>query len=527
MSLPNTPTFWSPEQVRATTGGTLLARFGDGLQEARKMLPFAGVSIDSRTVQAGQCFVALKGPRHDGHVFVREVLSKGATFVLVERADAFDRSMLEGLQHQANVLVVKSTHDALLQLAAAYRKLLTRTRVIAVGGSNGKTTTVRLIEAALGGSGALRGTASKKSFNNSIGVPLTILAASPLDQYLICEVGTNAPGELQPLSHVISPDIAVITSLGREHLEGLGSLEGVAAEEASIVAGLNPSGFVVLPADAPLLVQAVQLRLARGLGAPSKALLHGARTPDNAAQLITFGVSSDAQIRVEQVEETGEGVSFALSDRSAYRVPLLGRHNALNATAAAIVARRCALTQAQIAAGLATVEAAEMRLQLSRVFVEGNEGSITILNDAYNANPDSMLAAFSTLRAVTPGLAPARIVAVLGEMLELGDAGPAAHREVADAALASGVQHLVLVGELFRRTAAQLRAAAKPGGSQSANVVVDWFSSTAAHAKDIAKLLHEGDLVLIKGSRGTAVERVVKALPLRRQPVIARVGAVG
>jgi UDP-N-acetylmuramoyl-tripeptide--D-alanyl-D-alanine ligase len=484
--------------VRSITGGTLLARFGDGLQESKRVLPVAGVCIDSRVVQGGNVFVALKGPRHDAHAYVREVLGKGAAFVVIEQAQAFDRSMLEGLSHQVSVVLVRSTHQALLQLAASYRKLLTRTRVIAVGGSNGKTTTVRLIDAAL--SGALKGTASQRSFNNAIGVPLTILGASPLDQYLVCEVGTNAPGELQPLSHVISPDIAVITSLGREHLEGLGSLEGVAAEEASIVSGLNPSGFVVLPSDAPLLVQAVQTRLARGLGMPSKALLHGARTPDNAAQLITFGFAEDAQIRVEQVEESAEGVAFSLSDRTACRVPLLGRHNALNATAAAIVARRCGLTQAQIALGLSSVRAAEMRLQLSRMELAG-VGGVHVLNDAYNANPESMHAAFATLRAIVPGLAPARVVAVLGEMLELGDAGPEAHSEVAQAALASGVQHLVLVGELFRRTAQRLRAS----GTR-----VDWFVSVQAHAKDIVRLLHEGDLVLLKGSRGTGVERVVR-----------------
>ncbi len=503
MSLPPTPNFWIPENVRSITGGTLLARFGDGLQEQRRQLPVQGVVIDSRVVQPGNVFVALKGPRHDAHAFVREVLARGAAFVIIERAEAFDRAMLEGLSHQVSVVLVRSTHQALLQLAASYRKLLTRTRVIAVGGSNGKTTTVRLIEAALGGSGALKGTASQKSFNNAIGVPLTILGASPLDQYLVCEVGTNAPGELQPLSHVISPDIAVITSLGREHLEGLGSLEGVANEEASIVSGLNPSGFVVLPSDAPLLVQAVQTRLARGLGMPSKALVNGARSPDGGAQLITFGTDSTAQIRLEQVEESSEGVAFSLSDRTACRVPLLGRHNALNATAAAIVARRCGLSQAQIAAGLATVRPAEMRLELSRTrlatSVDG--GELVVLNDAYNANPESMHAAFSTLRAVVPGIGPARVVAVLGEMLELGEAGPAAHDEVAQAALASGVQHLVLVGELFRRTAQRLRA----GGTQ-----VDWFVGTAAHAKDIARLLRAGDLVLLKGSRGTAVERVVR-----------------
>jgi UDP-N-acetylmuramoyl-tripeptide--D-alanyl-D-alanine ligase len=128
-------------------------------------------------------------------------------------------------------------------------------------------------------------------------------------------------------------------------------------------------------------------------------------------------------------------------------------------------------------------------------------GELVVLNDAYNANPESMHAAFSTLRAVVPGIGPARVVAVLGEMLELGEAGPAAHDEVAQAALASGVQHLVLVGELFRRTAQRLRA----GGTQ-----VDWFVGTAAHAKDIARLLRAGDLVLLKGSRGTAVERVVR-----------------
>ncbi len=467
--------FWAPENLRSITGGSWAAR------PPERRGDLAGVSIDSRRIEPGQVFFAIRGERTDGHRYLAEVARAGAAIAIVS-AEAV---LPEGLEPSMGVLRVLDTRRALLRLAAAYRQTLERTRVIGVTGSNGKTTTKGLIHAVL--SRAMRGSASPRSFNNDIGVPLTILAADRADRYLICEIGTNAPGEVAALARVVEPDIGVVTCIGREHLERLGNLETICAEESSQLDFLRPGGLGVVNADSPLLVQ-----LAR-----AKAAARG-------VPVLTFGVSTDADVRVTDIACDGAGLSFRVHGRGAYRLPLLGRHNAVNAGAAIAVGLRLGVAENEIAAGLESIRPAPMRLESRTI------GAIRVINDAYNANPDSMRAALETLGGIE---APAggRRIAILGDMLELGEHTESAHAEVVERlGTPAGPDLAILVGPNMRRAA----------GEGSARIAV-FDGADGAGSGAIARLLCDGDVVLLKGSRRMGLERVVEALEERvREPLL-------
>ena len=203
--------FWTPENLRVVLAGQWIRR-----PDVARTAALSGLSTDSRAIRSDQVFLALRGEKTDGHAYLASAAASGSPLLIVDD-EAAVAAASGTIGADVGVLKVADTGQALLKLAQAYRRTLDSTRVIAVGGSNGKTTTVRLIQSVL--SGTLRGTASQKSFNNAVGVPLTILSARKGDQFLICEVGTNAPGEIAPLASVVEPDIAVITSIGREHLD--------------------------------------------------------------------------------------------------------------------------------------------------------------------------------------------------------------------------------------------------------------------------------------------------------------------
>lgn len=458
-------TFFTPDNIRSAVGGVFRTRPGvSGIS--------GGVSIDTRTLKPGQIFAAFKGEHVDGHAYLHEARAAGSTVALVERgcdipAPPEDMTLIE----------VESTRTALGQFARAYRKTFTSTRVIAVTGSNGKTTTVRLIDQVLGSS--MRGSASVKSFNNDIGLPLTLLAAQPNEKYVVCELGMSSPGEVAHLSQIASPDIAVITSIGRAHIGFFEEQSGIAQEKASILRGLSHGGLGVITADAPLLEDFLP--------------------PD--VSLIRFGSGEHADIRVVSVEAHGEGVCFETNGGQRYEICLLGAHNAHNAAAAIAVARRMGMPEADIAMALATARGPEMRLDRQAI------GGITIINDAYNANPESVIAAIGTLGAAA-GSASRRVL-VLGEMLELGDDAPVIHEEVGRAIADSidrgeGPDFVVLVGDLARSAA--------PLVSDRLGKECVVMEPETGDGRSIAERLAPGDAVLLKGSRSVGLERVVHAV---------------
>ncbi len=447
--------FSSWEAFARCAGGAWAREPGAGVGQP------TGATLDTRTLEPGQVFFAFQGERTDGHDHAKGASERGASVVVAERAVE--------VAGGTGVLVVRDTRAALWSLAEAQRAAIRDqgTMVIGVTGSNGKTTTVRLIEAALAGAGP--GRRSVKSFNNDLGVPITLLSARAGDRWLISEIGTSGPGELARLTRLASPEIAVITSIGRAHLEKLGSVAGVAREKSAILtAGEPPPGVRLVPSGVAEL----------------EPLL------DGLAGLLRVGTREGDRIRILSSTPEGEGqrvtIDTPIGERS-FTIPLAGRHNAGNASIAWAVGLAMALDADAVETGLARARGESMRLERLTVAVPG--GEIRVINDAYNANPESMLAALAIL-----SLEPGRRVAILGDMREMGDASATAHAEIVAKALKSA-DEVVLVGQDMARVDAPV-------------------AMKCADADDPAIIdrLRPGDTVLVKGSRGVRLERIVRGL---------------
>jgi UDP-N-acetylmuramoyl-tripeptide--D-alanyl-D-alanine ligase len=497
-------TFFDPANIRAVVGGKWLRRpdiSPAAPQRARLSHPI-GVGIDTRQPLTGRMYIAIRGEHHDGHAFLNDAVQAGAVLLLVDHlpADA-------AIPPNVGIIEVPDTRRALGRLAAAYRQTLTSTRVIAVTGSAGKTTTKHLIHSVL--SPSLRGTAALKSFNNDIGVPLTLLAASPGNQYVVVEAGTSSPGEIAGLADIIEPNIAVITSIGHAHIEQLGSLEGVAAEKAALLRNLPNDraggALAVVTADCP-------------------ALRPFLRITENA---ILFGRSDDADLRLTGRGRDERGWWFAINGRSRFHLPLAGEHNALNAIAAVAVARRMGVADDRIAAALAQVRPVTMRMEEQLI------GDVRVINDAYNANPESMRASITAFLESTPD-APRRVL-ILGDMLELGDASTSQHRQllewIARHRNAAEIDTVVLIGPAMARAHASVGDALRDAigrrntDAKRSDRLLLHAELTDDEAPAIAALLQAGDTVLLKASRGMALERIAAALPKRTTPDCAVGGA--
>jgi UDP-N-acetylmuramoyl-tripeptide--D-alanyl-D-alanine ligase len=460
---------WPFQQIRRVTLSRWLAR---GTRE------FSGrVTTDSRDLRVGDLFIALSGPHFDGHDFIPEVMAAGASGILSSRP--VDPAILASAT-KASVTVLQCDHTirGLNRLAAAYRREL-RAKIIAVGGSNGKTTTKQMIHALL----AVRfsGVASPKSFNNNIGLPLTLLSVEPQHEYAVLEVGTNAPGEVESLGQVAMPDIVVITGVGLEHLEFLTDLEHVAREEASLARFVAPEGVLLLTNDSPELLAA--LRLARG---PRFTIGNG---------------GTGADMEATEIHESLAGTAFVVNGRTHYHLPLLGRHNVFNAMLAIGVARRLGLTEEEIHQGLEAVKPAPMRMELSRM------GSFQVINDAYNANPTSMAAAIKSLATLPipedSAIGHPRRVAILGDMLELGPAAAQWHQQIGRLAAESPIDVLIFAGPLMRHAAEEAR---------QKGMAVSHFADVAAAVAELPGLLRKADVILLKASRGMRLEKVLPAI---------------
>lgn len=437
------------------------------------------VCTDSRLMQKRSVFVALKGEHFDAHDHLAQAAGGGAVAAIVERLPdglATTAAAAAGPKLPAGfyVLQVPDTYAALGKLAKHVR-LQMQASVVAVAGSNGKTGTKLLIDAAL--STRLRGSCSPKSFNNNVGVPLAIFPADPGQDYLVLELGTNHHGEIAPLTEMARPDVAVITNAGAEHLEGLDDLRGVRAENAKVVDGLSENGMLVVNGDDADLVAAC-------------AGYRGKR--------VTFGFGEHNDLYAADVRCDAGGVRFLLNGRVEVFVPLLGRHTAVNALAAVAVARRLGVPEEAIFDGLAHARGPDMRLQLTRAH------DVHVLNDAYNANPNSMRAALETIAALDVG---DRKVAVLGDMRELGRSSERYHRELGEQAAKVGLAWLACVGEQCATVTAD---AAEAAGMPPA--AVHRFPDVAAAAAEVPAMVRPGDLVLVKASRGIRLEKVAQAI---------------
>jgi UDP-N-acetylmuramoyl-tripeptide--D-alanyl-D-alanine ligase len=432
----------------------------------------SGVSTDSRNISRGNLFVPLVGERFDGHEFAKDALQSGASALLWQR-DHMDAP------NNIPLIYVDDTLRALQSLAGSYRDQL-GARVIGITGSNGKTTTKDMVASVLSTTYKVHKTIG--NLNNHIGVPLTLLQAEEDTEMLVVEMGMSGRGEIALLSQIARPEAAIITNIGEAHLQQLGSREEIARAKLEILSGLKEGGFFVYHGDEPLL---------------EMALKEGA-SPGNMVRF-RFGESgnNDFYPAAMMLDENGTRF-FVNNERSPdYYIPLLGKHNVVNALAAIAIGKYMGVGEADIIRGLKDMRATGMRIEM----VKGVSG-LTILNDAYNASPTSMKAALGLLKQLT---GYEKKFAVLGDMLELGGNEKEFHREIGRILNPDDVDYIFTYGALAQciaEEAVQIFAPDRVVHSDSKETI----------AEKIAILAGPKDIALVKGSRGMRLEHVVNRL---------------
>jgi UDP-N-acetylmuramoyl-tripeptide--D-alanyl-D-alanine ligase len=460
---------WLCNEILSATGGRLL--------RGGKSHRFGDVVTDSSEVKRGSVFVALKGERLDGHRFVGDAVRRGASCIVVHRD--LNPSAYGG----ATVVKVRDTLRALGDLAH-YRRETYRPKVLAITGSNGKTTTKEMIAAILEeayvNQKPLRGKILKTegNYNNLVGLPLTLLRLRKRIKIAVVELGTNHPGEIERLTEIAAPDMGIITAVAAAHLEGLNSLAGVAREKGALFRGIRAGGTIVVNRDDARV---------RGLGQKFRG------------KKITYG--GGGEVRAESWRSLGaQGTMLDLragGRRIPVRLNFLGKHNIVNATGAAAMAYGIGISLAAIRRGLQKAKPFPMRMQLE------TWRNIGIINDAYNANPASMEAALRTLSEIE---CRGERTAILGDMFELGRQSRRQHLQLGKEVARSGIDHLYLLGA----QAKHVKQGAIRGGMASERIVIGKDHS------DIASLLRshvkKGDWLLFKGSRGMKMEMILSKL---------------
>ena len=429
-------------------------------------VPYTDVVSDSRTLARGQLFVALRGPHFDGHAFVAAAANAGAAGAVVEAVQPVSLPQI----------VVGDTQAALTTAARTWRSAFTGP-LVAVAGSNGKTTAKEMTAAILSQAGSCL--ATRGNLNNHIGVPLTLLRLTAEHRFAVIELGANRAGEVAALAETARPSIGLITNAGAEHLEGFGSLEGVARAEGELIAGLPAAATAVINADDEFA------GLWRGL---------------TAARVVTFGARERADYSASEVRTSVGAQGFRTHFRLtapqgsvAVELALGGAHNIANALAAAAAAASAGATLAQVAAGLAAMRAVPGRLQFKQALA-----GAWLIDDSYNANPSSVRAAIEVLRSLG-----GRRWLVLADMAELGEFAAQAHADIGESARAAGIERLYATGPLM--------AAAVASFGEGAAWYPDTAALTAALREALAGAASEVR-ILVKGSRFNRLERVVDAL---------------
>jgi UDP-N-acetylmuramoyl-tripeptide--D-alanyl-D-alanine ligase len=431
---------------------------------------FTGISTDSRSIRPGELFVPLAGPHYDGHDYIMPAFESGALCALVQKDRTADIPGAGCLVEVANTL------DALQAIASYIRNKHRATPVIGITGTNGKTTTKEMTASILG----LKGPVLKNdgNLNNEIGLPLTLVRLETIHWAAVLEMGMSGPDEIARLAEIAGPDVGVITNIGAAHLETLGSVEAVAKAKAELIDALPYGGRAVLNNDDPMLAGLI------------------ARLGDRA---VTFGRLAGGAFMAESISDGENGVSFNLNTpdgKVPVAIPIHGYHNVMNALAASAAAWTLGMTPEEMRSGLAKFKTVGMRMELLRI------DGITVINDAYNANPASMAAALNTLSSFRDS----RRMAVLGDMLELGDMARESHYNVGRLAGAQRLSLLVLIGE----HAPDAARGAVDAGMDEKDIILAAGPEEAAKA--LGSRLSSGDCLLVKGSRGMRMERIIDEL---------------
>ena len=474
---------WTSDEAVAATGGRTTAPWAAG-----------GVSIDTRTLQPGDLFVALKDVR-DGHDFVGQALEKGAAAALVSRVP-------DGLSSGAPLLVVPDVLKALEDLGRVARAR-GRARVVGVTGSVGKTSTKEMLRVVLGGQGRVH--AAEASYNNHWGVPLTLARLPREADFAVIEIGMNHPGEIAPLSRMARPDVVVVTTVAPAHLEAFESVEGIAHEKASIIEGLQPGGVAILQADvvtSPILCAKAKAAQVRSL---------------------TFGAAEGADYRMVSVQ-IGDDSTVVRATRQGqpvlYKVMSPGRHFAANGLAVLAVADALGLDPVISATDLGRWQPPAGRGVRERIMLDlVEETGFELIDDAFNANPASMAASLEVLVNARPqdgigSRAKGRRIAILGDMLELGPTEAALHAAIAETPGLAAIDLIHCVGPRMKALHAAL-----PRGQRG-----DWVATAAELVPRARHLIDAGDIILVKGSKGIKVSLMVDALRKLGQPAAAAQG---
>ncbi len=420
---------------------------------------FSGVSTDTRVLKPANLFVALTGPHYDGHDFLSEAVRRGATGALLARRK---KTMLPYVR-------VTDTRAGLGALAAFWRQRFSFP-VIAVTGSNGKTTVKEMIAAIMAETGP--GCSTRGNLNNDIGAPLTLLRLRSRDGHAVIELGTNRRGEMHYLAHMTKPTIAVVTNVAEAHLEGMGSVEDVAREKGEVFCALGPGGIAIINADDDYAA------LWRSLAQPRRC--------------ITFGLRRRADVSADySIEITGSPMRIKTTQGDIdMRLPLLGKHNVANALAAAASALAAGAEPRDVTRGIEKLRQVTGRLELK----QGLNGA-RIIDDTYNANPASLSAGIGVLKDF-----PGEAVLVIGDMAELGEAAPDIHRRVGMLAKRVGISQLLAIGELSKLAVESFGTGARH------------FPGRDALVETLVERMHAQMTILVKGSRCMHLERVVQRI---------------
>ncbi len=459
---------WTAADIASATSGKTNGRW-----------TVSGISIDSRTLKAGDLFIALKGPNFDGHDYVATALAQGAAAALVHRAPA------DSANYHDRMIVVKDTFAALENLARAARAR-SAARVIAVTGSVGKTGTKEALRLGLASQGATH--ATEGNLNNHWGVPLSLARMPAATRFAVFELGMNHPGEIAPLSKLVRPHAAVITTVEAAHLEFFQSVAAIADEKAAIMAGLEAGGVAILPCD--------NSHFARLTAAAKKY---------ECGRIVGFGTGGDAQARLVAWSLTPDGTQVAAEfdgQRIMYDMIVSGRHWALNSVAALAAIQAIGADVRQAAGALAKLAAPPGRGARHRVAVR--EGTILVIDESYNASPAAVRVLAETLAQMHQpvGGSGGRLIMVLGDMLELGAGAPALHADLAPSLKAAEIDLVFTAGDLMERLHDALPQSMRGGHAKTAQALTPLVTA----------IVRPGDVIAIKGSHSVRMELVVNAL---------------
>lgn len=444
------------------------------LRQGQK-LEISGVSTDSRTIKPGDLFAALEGEKYDGHDFLADAAQKGAAALLISNTD-------KPLPENVGIIVVDDTLTALQDLAAWYLKKFSAD-VVAITGSTGKTTTKDMIASVL--SRKFNVLKTQGNYNNEIGLPLTLFNLEPGHEVAVLEMGMSGFGEIRRLAAIAPPKIAIITNIGISHIEKLGSRENIWKAKSEILENFNNDCIAIMNDDNDLLHNAVKL-------------MKKDKVP---YRIILFGTSPDAEYRAGDIQQLGEeGIAYNLYAEGQIfpiRLNAPGIHNVYNSLAAIAAGRAFGIDMQDIQAGLLDFESGSMRLNIFSI-----QQNIKVIDDAYNASPDSVNAALNVLK----GMDGTRKIAILGDMLELGEYSASAHRQVGKTVAESGVNILVTKG----RDSCWIGEGAIQAGMNEQSII--HFENNQGVIQWLSTNLQQGDRILIKGSRGMHMEEVVSYL---------------